>query len=71
MDPYDHSILENSSFLHGPIVSEVQMKCCLTLLHYLVSTKFSSLSLELIFSLSQLEPKFDDLPVTLQTSFFF
>lgn len=53
----DHSVLGNGSFLHGSIVSKVQMKSCLLLPHYLVSTQFSSLSLELIFSLGQLEPK--------------
>lgn len=67
----DHSILGNGSFFHSSIVSRVQMKSCLTVPHYLVSTQFSSLSLELIFSLGQLELEFDDLPVTLQASFFF
>lgn len=67
----DHSVLGNGSFFHSSIVSKVQVKSCVSVPHYLISTQFSSLSLELIFSLGQLELEFGDLPVTLQTSFFF
>lgn len=63
-------LLKHSCFLHDSIVSSIHTECCLTLLHT-ESLQFSSLSLAFIFSLGQLEPKFDDLPVTQQTSLFF
>lgn len=53
----EHRSLGNSCFLHGSIVSNIHMKCCLTVLHSWVTARFSSLSLEFIFSLGQLEPK--------------